>query len=211
MAVSSEVSDDHMCAFFQSQTSLSPSKAVARIRGGSMMTEAVSIGVQWYAIHTKSRQEERADSNLRAWRVETFLPQLKQRSSRRLGVCRSTRASKPLFPRYIFARFNVNQLLHKINYTRGVQNVVGFGESATPINDGIIDLIRAQIGEDGFVRVDDDFVAGNKVKINFGPLKDLEGVFESGIKDTDRVKILLTAVSYQSHVVIEREMIEKIN
>lgn len=176
-----------------------------------MKTEAASVGVQWYAIHTKSRQEERADSNLRAWRVETFLPQLKKRSPRRLGACRSICASKPLFPRYIFARFNVNQLLHKVNYTRGVQSVVGFGESATPIDDGIIDLIRKQIGEDGFVRVDDDFVAGNKVKINFGPLQNLEGVFESGIKDSDRVKILLTAVSYQSHVVIEREMIEKID
>lgn len=176
-----------------------------------MKTEETGVDVQWYAIHTKPRQEERADSNLRAWRVETFLPQLKQRSSRQLGGCRSTRASKPLFPRYIFARFNVNQLLHKVNYTRGVQNVVGFGECATPIDNGIINLIRAQIGQDGFMRVDDDFVPGNKVKINFGPLKDLEGVFESGIKDSDRVKILLTAVSYQSHVVIEREMIEKVD
>lgn len=175
-----------------------------------MMTEEAGIGVQWYAIHTKSQQEERADSNLRAWRVETFLPQLKRRSARRVGVCPATRVSKPLFPRYLFARFNVNQLLHKVNYTRGIQKVVGFGEQATPIDDGIIDLIRAQIGDDGFVRVDDDFVAGNKVKINSGSLKNLEGVFESGIKDTDRVKILLTAVSYQSHVMIKRDMIEKI-
>jgi transcription antitermination factor NusG len=100
--------------------------------------------------------------------------------------------------------------LNKVNFTRGVQNVVSFGGYATPIDDGIIELIRAQIGEDGFVSLFEEFATGNKVKINFGPLKNLEGVFESGIKDTDRVRILLDTVSYQSHVVIEREMIEKI-
>jgi transcription elongation factor/antiterminator RfaH len=175
-------------------------------RTDSMKNKAVSVGVRWYAIHTKSRQEKRANSNLTAWRVDTFLPQLKRRSVRR----GSTWDSKPLFPRYIFARFDPSQLLNKVNFTRGVQNVVSFGGYATPVDDGIIELIRAQIGEDGFVSLFEEFATGNKVKINFGPLKNLEGVFESGIKDTDRVRILLDTVSYQSHVVIEREMIEKI-
>lgn len=164
---------------------------------------------RWYAVRTKPKQEERADDNLRAWRVETFTPRLRERRIARYGAGPSY-AVKPLFPRYIFARFNAERLLHKVNYTRGVQNVVGFGEWPVPIDDEIINLIKAQVGEDGFVKVGEEFKCGDKVKINSGPLKDIEGVFERKIKDTDRVKILLTTVSYQSHMVIDREMIEKI-
>jgi len=197
MLASEEVSDSHR------QASLSH-PLNKEFRADSMKNRAVTVGVRWYVIHTKSQQEDRANLNLTAWRVETFLPHVKQRSLRGSWV------SKPLFPRYIFARFDLSQLFNKVNYTRGVQNVVSFGGYATPVEDGIIELIRAQIGEDGFVSLFEEFATGNKVKINFGPLKNLEGVFESGIKDTDRVRILLDTVSYQSHVVIEREMIEKI-
>lgn len=177
-----------------------------RTGDASVAFASEEVGVRWYAIHTKSRQEERATSNLTAWNVDTFLPQLKQRSVQR----GSTWVNKPLFPSYIFARFDPTQLLNKVNFTRGVQNVVSFGGYATPVDDGIIELIKAQIGDDGFVSLFEEFTTGNKVKINFGPLKNLEGVFESGIKDTDRVRILLDTVSYQSHVVIEKDMIEKI-
>lgn len=171
---------------------------------------SVSEEARWYAVRTKPKQEERADDNLRAWRVETFTPRLKERRSTQYGTG-PTYAVKPLFPRYIFARFNAQSLLHKVNYTRGVQNVVGFGEWPTPIDDEIIDLIKSQVDEDGFVKVGEEFKSGDKVKIKFGPLKSLVGVFERKIKDTDRVKILLTTVSYQSHLVIDREMIEKID
>lgn len=172
----------------------------------SRKNNADSVGVHWYVVHTRPRQEERANNNLIAWNVDTFLPQLKQRS----GPRGTTWIRKPMFPGYLFARFNPGALLAKVNFTRGVQCVVSFGGFATRVDDAIIERIREQIGEDGFVSLFEEFATGNKVKINFGPLKDLEGVFESGIKDTDRVRILLDAVSYQSHVVIERHMIEKI-
>lgn len=175
-----------------------------------MNAVTVSEDVCWYAVRTKPKQEERADDNLRAWKVETFTPRLKERRFTRYEA-EPTYAVKPLFPRYIFAKFNAQRLLHKVNYTRGVQNVVGFGEWPTPIDDKIIDLIKAQVDEDGFVKVGEEFKSGDKVKIKAGPLKSLVGVFERKIKDTDRVKILLTTVSYQSHLVIDRGMIEKVD
>lgn len=175
-----------------------------------MNAVTVSEDVCWYAVRTKPMQEERADDNLRAWKVETFTPRLKERRFARYAAG-PTYAVKPLFPRYIFAKFNAQRLLHKVNYTRGVQNVVGFGEWPTPIDDEIIDLIKAQVDEDGFVKVGEEFKFGDKVKIKSGPFKSLVGVFERKIKDTDRVKILLTTVSYQSNLVIDRGMIEKVD
>ena len=42
-----------------------------------------------------------------------------------------------------------------------------------------------------------------------GPLKNLAGIFEREMKDTDRIRILLESVSYQAHIEIERDMVEK--
>ena len=78
----------------------------------------------WYAVRTKSQEEDRADSNLRSWQVQTFAPKLKER---RTSGYDHEYVSKPLFSRYIFARFDITRQLHDINYTRGVQNVVSFG------------------------------------------------------------------------------------
>jgi hypothetical protein len=36
-------------------------------------------GSCWYVIQTKPKQEDRADLNLRAWKIETFAPTLKER------------------------------------------------------------------------------------------------------------------------------------
>lgn len=119
--------------------------------------------------------------------------------------------SKPLFTRYIFAHFDAGRLLHQVKYTRGVQNVVSFGGRPAPIDDKVINLIREQVDEDGFVRLGEEFKFGDKITITSGPLKNLVGIFQRDLKNTDRVRILLNTVIYQSHLVIDREMIERIN
>ena len=168
---------------------------------------ALDNGVEWYAIRTKPKEEERADINLRTSQVQTFAPKLRELCSGYGGRY----VIKPLFSSYIFARFNVLKQLHNIKYTRGVQNVVSCGDTPIPIDDKVIDLIKDRIGENGFIRLGEELKYGDKVTIKFGPLKSLVGIFEKRIKATDRVKILLDAVSYQSHVLIDREMIERVN
>ena len=172
------------------------------------MAAALNNSVEWYAIRTKPKEEERADINLRTWQVQTFAPKLRERSASGYG---GRYVSKPLFSSYIFARFNARKQLHNIKYTRGVQNVVSFGDRPIPIDDEVIDLIKERVDEDGFIRLGEELQYGDKVTIKFGPLKNLVGIFQKRIKETERVKILLDAVSYQSHVLIDREMIARIN
>jgi transcriptional antiterminator RfaH len=173
-----------------------------------MSMAALDDDAQWYAIRTKPREEDRADLNLRTRQVQTFAPKVRE-------LCRSGYGghyvTKPLFSGYIFARFNLRKRLHNIKYTRGVQNVVSFGGTPITIDDEVINFIKDRIGEDGFIRLGDEFKYGDKVAIKFGPLKSLVGIFQKRIKETDRVKILLNAVSYQSHLLIDRAMIERVN
>jgi len=172
-----------------------------------MNNAATHDQTQWYAVRTKPNEEERADSNLKAWRVETFTPKVKELHTSGFGIGRYV--TKPLFSRYIFARFDVERQLHDINYTRGVQGVVSFGGCPISIDDKVIDRIKERVDDDGFIRID-DFKAGDTVRISSGPLQSIEGVFERKLKDKDRVKILLNTMNHGSHLLIDRAMVEKV-
>jgi transcriptional antiterminator RfaH len=161
----------------------------------------------WYAIHTHPRQESRAEENLRAWRVETFFP--------RARGCRFNELAdepsffiKPLFPGYLFARFALSRLLHKVRFTRGIHSVVCVGNDPAPIDDRVIEILAAQVDEAGFVKVGADLEPGAKVLIQAGPFKRLTGIFEREASAADRVKILLDCVTFQARVEVERSHVK---
>lgn len=166
---------------------------------------------RWYAVHTHSLQEERAAENLNAWGVQTFAPKYKERRANPY-TGRPIYFTRSLFPRYIFARFEAGPMLRKVWFTRGVCKVVGFGEGPVSVEDDIIELIKSRVGEDGFVQFNEDALKpGDKVVVQDGPLANLEGIFERDVEDGDRVLMLLTAINYQGHVTIERQLLKKIS
>ena len=163
----------------------------------------------WYAIYTKPKQEDRANFNLMAWNVEAFTPKFKES---RLNAVTGKRnyAIKHLFPRYIFARFRASELLHKVYFTRGVHSVVSFGGTPCQVSDDIIELIRARMSEDGFVRIGEELTPGDKVIIDNGSLKNFAGIFEGKVGNRDKIVILLTAVHSQKRVVIKQDWVRKV-
>jgi len=164
---------------------------------------------QWFAIHTKSKQEDRADSNLQAWRVETFTPRLRDYTCNKFTGAR-TYVTKHLFPRYIFARFDADKLLHKVRFTRGVQSVVSCGERPSPVGPQVIDIIRSRVGDDGYIKLYEDLTPGDQVMVDSSHFGNFIGVFDRRIDEADRVMILLTTVSYQARVIVERGMVRRI-
>jgi transcriptional antiterminator RfaH len=163
---------------------------------------------EWYAVRTKPMEEDRAASNLAAWQVPVFAPKLKARRTSGYG---SEYVSKPLFASYLFARFNADRQLHKINYTRGVHRVVSFGGRPIPIDERVINLIRERVAHDGFICRDEDLKPGDRVRINSGMFESLVGVFRQSTRDKERVKILLDAMKTQSHLLVARDLVEKVN
>jgi transcription elongation factor/antiterminator RfaH len=163
----------------------------------------------WYVIHTHPLQEERTDNNLRAWGLETFNPKLRVKRFDQAG--RPVHVTKPLFPLYIFARFNADRLLGKVNFTRGVRRVVSFGGWLAPIDEQVIDLMRSKVGEDGFIKIGEDLKAGDNVVVKDGPLEGFSGMFERKLKGSDRVRIMLTTIGYQGHMELEREQLKKVS
>jgi transcription elongation factor/antiterminator RfaH len=160
----------------------------------------VPEAANWYAVRTKPKQEARAESSLRSWGLEVLAPRV--REVRHTASNARTYVAVPLFPSYLFARFDAASLLVKVRLTRGVHSVVGFGEYATPIDEAIVELIRGRIGEDGFVRIEEPN-AGDSVKVVEGPLRALTGIFQCR-RSQDRAMILLTL--FGAHVQVQVPM-----
>ena len=164
----------------------------------------------WFAVCTNAKQEDRAYYNLHAWGVECFNSKIKEyRRNQFTGV--ATQMPKPLFPRYVFARFSVTRSLHKISFTRGVQRVVSFDEKPAPIDDEVIALLQARVDTDGFMQIGEPLKPGDKVRVKHGPWKALVGVVEREHKANERIMILLDSLKFQSRLTIEKDWVEKIS
>jgi len=166
-----------------------------------MVLEAPAAG-NWYAVNTKVRQERRAAENLNAWGVESFAPYLIRR--------RFPQRPEPLFPGYIFARFDVIQLLAKVCFTRGIARVVSFGGVPAPIKNEIIAMIRSRIAADGYARVRGEFRHGDLIRVKSGPMESLMGIYERDVSGHERVKILLNNVSCGARLDISVEDIVRV-
>jgi transcriptional antiterminator RfaH len=117
---------------------------------------------------------------------------------------------KPLFPGYLFGKFDLEQNYPLVRWARGVKNVLGFGGYPTPISEEAVRIIKERTDSQGIVRVKHHFEPNDIVRLKAGPLKDLLGVFERWLSDGERVRILLSLIGYQPAVEIHCSMIEKV-
>jgi transcription antitermination factor NusG len=168
------------------------------------MTTNNEIG--WFAIQARLGAEAVAEANLRALPIETLLPLVRR------PVHHATRASRmvlrPLFPRYLFARFCAAVSLRAVKYSRGVSRVVGGAGQPWPVDDAIIADIRERIGPEGCVEMRErPFRVGDQVCITAGPLAGWSGVFDSELSDAERVVILIETLQ-QGRVVLRRDLLE---
>jgi transcriptional antiterminator RfaH len=157
-------------------------------------------GLAWHALATKPRQEDRAVENLAAWNVCTLAPKLEAHAGER---------QKFLFPGYVFALFSWITMANKIRFTHGISYIVSFGGKPAEISDEIINSICRRIDQNGTVIHNKDFEAGEQIRIVSGPLRDFQGVFEKEMPDGERVRILLTTLTFTRSVVVSKYDLRK--
>lgn len=156
----------------------------------------------WYAVHTKARQEHVAVENLHRQDFETFLPLIRQ-SRRRRSQWREV--TEPLFPGYLFTRLDLDaDNIAPIRSTRGVSGLVRFGGMPIPVPDAIVeDLMAIQDDTDGVICTATLFRTGDRVSIAGGPLAGLEGIFQAS-DGKERVSLLLDFLGKQQRITVSR-------
>lgn len=156
--------------------------------------------MQWYAVYTKPKREDAVAGSLENAGLEVFNPRLRRKKYMN-GIYRD--AINPLFPCYIFVKFEPLTTAWMIKYTRGVKKIVG-GDMPWPVPREIFDLIRVQ-EEDGVITIKPpELKYGDSVAINDGPLAGLKGIFEKELNGQERVVLLLNAIEYQARAVVDK-------
>lgn len=126
----------------------------------------------WFALQVRAGNEKTVAALLRGKGYEWFLPLHK---SRRRWSDRIKEIELPLFPGYLFCRFDVEKRL-PILKTPGVLLVVGIGKTPIPIDQAEMSAIRTLI-KSGLPSQPSPFLqSGERVRIHYGPLCGLEGI-----------------------------------
>ena len=127
---------------------------------------------RWYALYVRPRFEKLAQSHLEHKGYEVFLPTY---STTRSWSDRVKSLSLPLFPGYVFCRFDIQERL-PILITPGVQFVVGIDRTPQPVGEDEISAIR-RLGETGTKTKPCAYPGnGEPVRVVAGPLDGLTGI-----------------------------------
>jgi transcriptional antiterminator RfaH len=126
----------------------------------------------WYALYAKPRSEKKLRDRLVEKGITTYLPlqkQLRQWSDRKKWV------EEPIFRGYIFVKASEKDFQSILN-TPGTVNFVRFGGKPAQVDASQLEAVHRIINYADHYDVDDiDFAKGEKVRIDFGSLKGIEG------------------------------------
>jgi transcriptional antiterminator RfaH len=162
--------------------------------------------MQWYVVQTKPRQEERAQYFLAEKGLEAFLPKMEVV---RIRGHRRTLVQKPLFPSYLFSRFDQQESLADVRWAKGVIKILPESSQPQSVDNEIVKGVMRLAQKDGVIR-QNSLKRRDNVRIVKGPFKDLLGIFEHWTSDQGRVRVLLNVINYQASIELHHSMIEKI-
>jgi transcription antitermination factor NusG len=127
---------------------------------------------RWYGLHVRPRFEKIVALHLKQKGYEEYLPLY---INRRQWSDRIKEIEKPLFPGYLFCRFDASQRL-PILVVPGVLSVVGCGKNPVRIPDEEIVAVR-NVVESGLDYEPSGFVTtGQVVRVESGPLRGMVGI-----------------------------------
>jgi transcription antitermination factor NusG len=140
---------------------------------------------RWYALYTRPRQEFKAEIQINASGIETYLPlitQVKQWSDRKKKV------TEPILRGYIFINATERERLIALEQPAVVRCVSERGKPAV-IPEGQIENLKAFVREESQYRLFEGLIKGTRVRITDGPFHGVEGVV---VQDSDGKSLAVT-------------------
>jgi transcription antitermination factor NusG len=163
---------------------------------------------KWYAVHTRSRFEQKVYDGVSGKSVEVFLPRVQVMSRRK---DRRKKILVPLLPGYVFVRFDMNpETYWEIIKTTGVVRMIGFEGRPVPANEGEIASLMILDGTDRTVQNRAYMRRGDRVMIMEGPLKGLVGFYLHHKGQSQKVVVSVELLHRSVAVEIEDWALEKI-
>lgn len=160
----------------------------------------------WYAVHVRSRHEDVVARHLGVRGLEVFLPLYRQRSR---WSDRFKDVDLPLFPGYVFCQLNPFDRL-PVLAVPGVVQIVGAGKNLLPVDASEIAAIQAAVNSGLPTRPSPFLEIGEKVRIEYGPLCGIEGIF-SGFGRHQRLVLSILLLQRSIAVEIDNDWVRPIS
>jgi transcription antitermination factor NusG len=150
----------------------------------------------WYALRVRSNHETAVQSGLRGRGFEEFLPvyRAKARWSDRVKVI-----ARPLFPGYVFARFDPSNRL-PVLMLPGFVHIVSFGTGPEPIDEAELNAIRRFVDSGLPITPWPYLREGERVVVQYGALSGLEGMV---LRASDSLRLVVSLNLLQRSVAVE--------
>lgn len=169
------------------------------------MTENLA---KWYAVHTRSRFEQKVYDGIFGKSIEVFLPKIQVMSRR---TDRVKKLMVPLIPGYVFVNSTLEPDEHiSILKTPGVVQLVGFKGKPVPANNEEIQSLMIINGTDRTVQNREYMKTGDRIRIVNGPLKNLTGFYLHHKGQADKVVVSVELINRSMEIAIEDWALERI-
>jgi transcriptional antiterminator RfaH len=150
---------------------------------------------EWYCVRCQPKREHIAAGHLRELEeIEVFCPRLRYRKATRRGKIWWV---EPMFPGYVLAKFNMDEMARAVTYAHGVSGLVRFGSHIPPVPESFVESLKNEIfnhhggEEEELMTLSPIIQIGDEVEVAHGPLQGAHGVVVAVPSATERVKILI--------------------
>ena len=158
---------------------------------------SVNLGSnKWYALQVRTRWENSTSVQLSGKGYQTLLPTYK---AQRPWSRKTTEVDVPLFPGYVFCRFDAQNRL-PVLITSGVISVVGRGKVPVPVHDAEIEAMQAAVASGYQLEPWPYLELGQRVRIESAALEGLEGIL---IHFKGNHRVILSVSLLQRSVALE--------
>lgn len=169
---------------------------------GVAESEEFLDGFAWYAIQVKTTWEKQSGQLLENKGYEIFVP---TRKAKRKWSDRTKELEVPLFPSYIFGRFDPKHRL-PILTTPSVFGIVSAGKQLLPVPDEQIEAIQRLIRSGVPILTSPFLKVGQRVVVDGGPLDGQKGIL-TRFKNSWRVVISVDLIQQSVAVEVDREQV----
>lgn len=155
---------------------------------------------RWFALQVQPRHENTTASVLANKGYEVLAPLYR---ARRRRTDRFVELTLPLFPGYVFCRFDLRHRLSPVITTPGVVRIVGVGNRPAALADREMAAIQILVASGAAAEPWPYLEPGDIVRIEYGMLAGMEGTFIR-TKKPDRLVISVTLLQRSVAIEIDR-------
>ena len=163
------------------------------------------MALSWYVLHSKPNREQFLYSQLQHREIETFYPRLRVEP-----VNPRARKIRPFFPGYLFVHVDLDETsLSSLAYVPGAHSLVSFDYEPAVVPDDVITMIKSNVEhlnrktkEEG-----SSLKHGDPVEVKGGPFEGYQAIFDTALKGSDRVRLLIKLLhGQQIRVQVPKDM-----